>query len=380
MNRKNKLLTEILLFLIALSFLFSSYGLKIFNLNFSFTMIIFIIIIVINLHKILKNGLHFSSIDFFVFLFLISTLLSLLIAENHSFQTPIKYIVLIIFFISLKELFIINPKYLSKIFNYLFYLMPIYLLFLIYLYLFIFNRTYIAPTLEFPTEAGKNGLAFLIILVIPFSLYKFKNSTRKVTDFVFLLILFLGVYFIKSRGLYLFSILTIAINFLLYSKYGILKKLLFSTIIFTLTIYFINFINIDIAFDTSINERYLLIKESLNIFYNSPFFGIGTDEFVNQSFLGLTTHNDYLLILVEQGLFGFIIFINILIINVITARKNFINKSYMSHSIYLLTIIIVLYMLIINVFANFYIWLLFAIISSANHLVKLKGVKLNENK
>jgi O-antigen ligase len=326
----------------------------------------------INLKKILKNGLHFSIIDLFAFLFLASTLLSLLIAENHSFQTPIKYSILIIFFLSLKELFIINPKYLSKIFNYLFYLMPLYLLYLMYLYLFVFNRTYIAPTLEFPTEAGKNGLAFLIILVIPFSLYKFKNSTKKITDFIFLFLLFVGVYFIKSRGLYLFSILTIAINFLLYSKHGTFKKLLFSTIFITLTIYFINFINIDITFDTSINERYILIKESLTIFYSSPFFGIGIDEFVNQSFLGFTTHNDYLLILVEQGLFGFFIFINILFINVITARKNFKNNSYMSHSIYLLTIIVVLYMLIINVFANFYIWLLFAIISSANHLAKIE--------
>ena len=102
-----------------------------------------------------------------------------------------------------------------------------------------------------------------------------------------------------------------------------------------------------------------MIISSIDLFKSSPIIGIGLGSFMHYE--TLITHNDYLLILAEQGLFGIILFLTILINFVKKAYKVYLFERTPINICMFFTILgICLYFFFINAYDHIVIWTLFA--------------------
>lgn len=200
----------------------------------------------------------------------------------------------------------------------------------------------------------KNILSEVLFIVFPFSLYSLISSSKKLFRFIGIInciaILFLIIVLI-TRAVWIsfvLGFLITLISFFVFSKkeYSIAlfkKKLtylyLFSAIIIVLISLFIysktdNFdtikkstVKIFSAYDSS-QHRVELWKRSLNMFKENPVIGSGLGSWrieilkygnKNLQSTDNTTfyqrpHNDYLWILTEQGLIGFLFYISIIVL------------------------------------------------------------------
>jgi len=90
--------------------------------------------------------------------------------------------------------------------------------------------------------------------------------------------------------------------------------------------------------DASSGERAYLIKEGFNIFMDNPVFGTGLNTF--RVFLGKYAHNNYLELLVDVGMIGFVLFYAIYGIVFLEIKK--MNKSKLRRYMLIMVIILLL--------------------------------------
>ena len=190
-----------------------------------------------------------------------------------------------------------------------------------------------------------NITSFSILYKLPVILYfyeKNKLKAAKVFNLIILSISFLTIIAIGSRASYL-AIIACLIFYVLYKifldKRKSIKKILALTFTLIATIFFsiilsnksnsqtaidrvatINFNNID----GSTQQRINYYKSSFEIFKKHPIFGIGIGNWkyksieynrfnLNGYIVPFVTHNDFLQVLNETGLFGFISYLLIFI-------------------------------------------------------------------
>src|SRR5699024_3360820 len=112
----------------------------------------------------------------------------------------------------------------------------------------------------------------------------------------------------------------------------------------------------------SLEQRTGLISKGLSMFSERPFFGFGLGSFSFQKGVASAlSHNDYIQILSEQGIFGLVVFLTIL--------NTYIYKAYISYKnskdnlwFFLSMIGLSIYLFMINAYDNIFLWTLLAMI------------------
>lgn len=256
------------------------------------------------------------------------------------------------------------------------------LLVLLYNSLIVFNAPFLVVDLEIITEAGKNQLAFYLALVTPmvfwFSRKQNLPLSWKILIYISLSILIFSAIYVQSKGLLLSIIVSSIITTLFYTKLKLkLKFKNFIKIGFILVIpaYILmsqEFVDLD-SFKAEINsllsqniqdsnssaERLSLLNKSFHHFSKNPITGIGTNNFA--SIEEKATHNNYLQILAENGLLGFLIFIGFIVFlhnRLWNMKMNSVNYYLVINSLWSLTI----YLFVINGFFNAATMIILAIV------------------
>ncbi|MCA0447083.1 MAG: O-antigen ligase family protein [Bacteroidetes bacterium] len=262
----------------------------------------------------IDRSLIFRKFDFFVFAYLI---ILFVFFSNHfvsDFHWFISAICTFFYFILIRE---------SKI-NYSLLLHFISILIAISIFLAIYQFLYIPNDLEskknsissvFGSPNIFGGICSLHLIIIYFS---YKHNIFKLNyAIIFFILSFIGLLLSESRGA--IAGLISFVGILIFFNYN--RYLLYY--IFISFILFIFLININI---NSSSGRIFAWAASYEIFNNYPLMGIGINQFSNHFLEGLSSlfsnsslfftkatllrkpHNEVVLILVETGIFGFIIF------------------------------------------------------------------------
>jgi O-antigen ligase len=174
------------------------------------------------------------------------------------------------------------------------------------LYLAVFTPFSIAYT-----AYNRNLLSFCILSIFGFSLIY--NLSRAAIIGVSLSLLFIMMFSSNKKGyakivLTLFSVTILALTIFL------VKNTTMLTLIFFLNDEFTRLF----AFEGgSVTGRVLFLEAGFKSFVDSPLFGIGLGGF-KELFIApwgknMLAHNNYMLILVEQGIVGFILYLGLLI-------------------------------------------------------------------
>lgn len=260
-----------------------------------------------------------------------------------------------------------------------------YILFLSYIYLFVFKETYISVNTDFPTEENKNLLGFLLSIITPIAVSFIVNVVKNRTFLVkgnwlvitASFITIVGLVLTASRGAWV----SVTISYLLvltFNKRN--RKVMFLLLLIVgLSLIFLStdfqkerFLSIFLEDNkyygsNSTDVRMDLNLFSLELFTRSPVIGLGTgsyEYFSNLNGYGKKpSHNEYLRVLVENGLVGFILFICVI--------ANFCKKAFIiskatkewygqgiSWSIFATTV----YLLFINAFDNYLLWIFYGFI------------------
>lgn len=357
-------------------------------LSLSVYMISIVLLFVYNSKSILKN-FRFQEHELPIFLFLFITLFSCLYSLDitYGLMRWTKLLLAVILYIGMKSLFISKPHYIQIIMRIASCALAIYFLYLMYYYLIKFNLSYIGPITKYATRSGKNSLSFMTAFVVPFTLvwilqkpYSIKSIRTLVT-----LITLIGAILIQSRGLYILLIYY-CINIIIRNKINMkgIGKFFIITILLLLIIsqfaptYLISDLqyrakSILFVFDdnyrnsndtsSSISHRSSLMNKGFNMFKENPFIGAGLGSFVFYEDDAFISHNDYVLVLSEQGIIGFLIFVLLI--------YKFLKVSYEGYkhdkdnlNVFLAMSGLSFYLLLINAYDNIFLWTTMSMISS----------------
>ncbi|NSW90263.1 MAG: O-antigen ligase family protein [Firmicutes bacterium] len=347
--------------------------------------------------KIYRNNFLIFNIgqqDIIIILFILVLAFSLLycVDKNYGIQRFIKLLIVVLFYFFYKQILIRKPNYIEIITSYAIKGLALYIIYLSYYYLFKFNVTYIGINTQYATRSEKNSLAFMMSILIAFiitDLFKIeKKRKHKFINTLFHLIVIISVLLVQSRALLLVTILQFIINFAISSKkFSLISK---SIVILILIIIIINFFvpnnviisSIDRAFtivkvftnnevlnEGSIGIRLLMLQKSISLFFESPIFGVGLGSFMYYygDIITYISHNDYLLVLAEQGIFGITLFVLLILSFLKMAYKNYrANKSSTNKGLVLAMFGVSFYFLFINAYDNILFWSLLAFISATN--------------
>ncbi|MFA7436206.1 MAG: O-antigen ligase family protein [Bacilli bacterium] len=261
------------------------------------------------------------------------------------------------------------------------------LTYLAYIYLIKFDVNYIGLSTAYPTRESRNSLSFVIVIIFGFLVSDVLISLRN-GNLSFFKILLLGYNFIlsiivQSRALFLIILFYLVIVLITFIKKQKQLRTMFALII----IIFAVFIFLPNSIKSSINDRfstlatffdddYVEVNNSLSarsellirgyeIFKENTFFGSGFGSFMFYGGINSQiSHNDYLLVLSEQGLVGFTVFIIMLFISVFYSIKNFVyRKNFANLSLLLSLFGVVIYFLFINAYDNILFWVILSFIS-----------------
>lgn len=235
--------------------------------------------------------------------------------------------------------------------------------------LVILKAPYFVVDPELITEAGKNQVAFYLALVMPCIFWYLRGwNLSIVSKAIVLMILMIHIFasvYVQSRGLLLSLGVGGIITLIFYSDFrmNIGKSLKFCAVA-TIPLYFLFSSDIvDLASfwreisglfsdntDVQLSDsRTVLLDRSLAYFFGSPFFGIGTNNFIILE--ELVTHNMYMQFLTENGILGFSMFTYLIVVVFISLRR-----YQSSHPMYLFCVNLVwsllIYLLVINGFFN----------------------------
>jgi len=359
---------------------------------FSFSFTLFLIIIsFFSVYLIVKmrKTIYIHKCDIIYIIFLIIALFSLLYSESASYGLTryIKLLIVVILYFIYKNAFYKQSKYISIILKYSIYGMTIMLTYLAYIYLIKFDVNYIGLSTAYPTRESRNSLSFVIVIIFGFLVSDVLISLRN-GNLSFFKILLLGYNFIlsiivQSRALFLIILFYLVIVLITFIKKQKQLRTMFALII----IIFAVFIFLPNSIKSSINDRfstlatffdddYVEVNNSLSarsellirgyeIFKENTFFGSGFGSFMFYGGINSQiSHNDYLLVLSEQGLVGFTVFIIMLFISVFYSIKNFVyRKNFANLSLLLSLFGVVIYFLFINAYDNILFWVILSFIS-----------------
>lgn len=187
----------------------------------------------------------------------------------------------------------------------------------------------------FGINANKLAISYIYSMAILFFLFdESKNSSKFNRTLIFLFVFISAVSFLyvlsllASRGSIILLFLFGGYYFLLYGKkVSLLRRLILILIGFVAASYTYNYLfSSDILserIEASVEDgnyggRDLLLLNAINIFTESPIFGVGFNEVRYRNYLSIgvpvTTHNYITYILSGGGLIGFILLIRILYI------------------------------------------------------------------
>ena len=305
-----------------------------------------------------------NPIDIFYGLFLFVALFSFLKAENiqESIIAWSRYLTLFLTYFNLKLLLkrVNAKKTLILIFILLLAIEAFYVL-----YIFLTNFTFqngLGRIRELQGLASNPNIgAFSILIKLPFLLYallNLENKFLKIPLYFLVVVSTFDIYIISSRaaiiGLYFLLIGLILILLVKKNIGNQFKRVVIffgASIIFTLIIqnnlYNISEKNREFATisrvsnfnDNSVDERIRFSKASIDLFFENPFLGVGIGNWkitslkkLNSEVIQYTvpyhSHNDFLHILSETGLFGLVFYIMIFLFPLITlTKKIFFKKS-----------------------------------------------------
>jgi len=333
------------------------------------------------------NKIYFNKMDLFYLIFLLFALISITKSENIQESTIIlsRYFTLFITYFNLKLLF---EQVNSKLF---FISILIALLTLESLYTFsIFINNYsfdngLSRIRELQGFSSNPNIgAFSILIKLPILLYCFFISKKLIHKFfinILILITSFNIFIISSRAaiLGLFFLVLALILSLFYKRYqdpkfrGLVIIFGFSVLITFLTqnyLYYLPKNNQEYASvsrisnfqDNSIDERIRFSKAAIDLFLENPFLGIGIGNWkitslnkLNKDITEYTvpfhTHNDFLQIASETGIFGIIFFFLFFFYPLFFLIKKILiekNKEYFFYSFLVLSILIYLWDSLIN--------------------------------
>lgn len=343
-----------------------------------------------------KTLIYVNVQEVIIFVFLFAYCFSLLYSPNltFGFSKFVKLCIVVMYYFMVEKMITQNPVYLDCIIKYAIITLPIYISYLVYRYLFVFNASYLGINTQYATRTGKNSLAFMMSILIPFTICElFGNKSKTIKKYIMSalhIVALVSVILIQSRGLFLTTILYLVLNYAIEAKKVIL---LLRSVAISLIIVILLIVLVPDAFKEAIvvrysgliytirqeqdiselsSERYALIERGIDLFSINPLIGVGAGGFI---YYGggesLISHNDYILVLTEQGLIGFTPFILLIISFVFLSYKNFRNdRTQVNKGLFLGMCGITFYLLLINAYDNILLWSLFAFISAVNNIKK----------
>jgi len=288
-------------------------------------------------------------------------------------------IVFVFIFYGLKNTIFFKPNNLSKLFKPLIFISTIILIVLIIRYYFHFNSKYLGIILEFRTETGKNQLALYLGMLFPVVLNTFLNK-RNFYTFIYLIVHLIAVIYVDSRGVLLCLFLSYMFMFIFLRKQPRLQLITIVGLISILVFLVFNFVNNfssvidkmnsynavkDVHLYKSNEMREILATKSIYFFNSSPFFGIGTNNFLAQ--VGIVNHNSYLQILCEQGVVGFIIFFLLIIVLFYIIKNLFRKCNRFEQSFIISSLVSIFYLTFINAYNFLLIYIFWAILFILNN-------------
>jgi len=254
-------------------------------------------------------------------------------------------------------------------------------------YFFILKAPYLSIGWSEISEHGKNQMGLYLAIVTPFIFWKNIYEKFSFYNLLSLLIHISAVLYTLSRGTWisLFASIVVAtiifltkkeklkinLNFIRNFFLGILivavlffyfySKLPFSDV-FRLRLQSIFSLE-DYANRRSISLRKEYIRTSIDYFAGNPLFGIGTSNFYG--FTLFVNHNDYLQILCEQGIIGFVTFLGILFV-ILYCLFNVNIKEYESLSLINSSLSIILYFNFVNTYNVIIIYVIWSMLLRQN--------------
>lgn len=307
------------------------------------------------------------------------TTFSFINSIDEVVKTFSSLIVFIFIFYFLKNTIYKEPKQLFKLFNILIIISTIILIILIIRYYFHFNSKYLGIILEYRTEAGKNQLALYLGIIFPIVLNTYRER-KNLFNLIYLFVHILAIIYVDSRGVLISLFLSYYFVFVFFSKrYFIQIITILSIFLFFIyvTIYFknnysfiiekINTYNAitDIHLYRSDQMREILAAKSIYFFASAPFFGIGTNQFLSQ--VGYLTHNSFLQILCEQGIFGLTIFLLILLVVLLTVKNLFKKSNKYEKSLLISSLVPIFYFNFINAYNLILIYIFWSLLFILNN-------------
>jgi len=157
---------------------------------------------------------------------------------------------------------------------------------------------------------------------------KIKNKYFLFLNILFFFLLFISLLMTNTRGVMIATIASMLLTvFLLKDTGGSIKTLISKTIIMVIvvsaTIYIINIIGVEVLLDRVLNhstasneDRYIILNDSIRLISNN-IFGVGTNGFSQYSGAEYP-HNIFLELIVSFGIFGFLLSIFLILINIYT--------------------------------------------------------------
>tara|TARA_B100001250_G_scaffold300104_1_gene261803 strand:- start:40421 stop:41662 length:1242 start_codon:yes stop_codon:yes gene_type:complete len=268
-------------------------------------------------------------------------------------------------------------------------------LFLYWKYKIVWDVSWLGVAIDNPSKGGKNSFASAVALLAPLLFINFKyNNLYKVLAAFGLIAFFILLFYVNSRSMVIVSIAQL-ICFLCFTRMISIKAKIVSFSLFLIlaipvmtqseailrwvTRQNVNEVIVnDSAIDTlAFTHRFWLLEEAADGFVDSKGFGNGTASFrIRPTNLGhrTETHNDYMLILYEQGLIGIIFFLNLLFYRFYRTVKAW--KRTRDPCV-LASLCMITGTMIALVFMNFYTSLLFWIIIGLN--VAIVNFSLRDN-
>ncbi len=259
---------------------------------------------------------------------------------------------------------------------------------LVFINIFIWHSPFLtANFLNSASGAGKNQLAFYLANL--YGITYLMNIKRPKQLIWIRLIIFLAIVYTQSRGALVAVLLATGFYWCLklwYKQIRISRPLMIKIFLLTLIVVLVPaiviissppeekealverlqvFDAITRSYDSgSVGARKYLLSLGLDLFAERPFFGHGINAFyANSIWMGMRylSHNDYIQILVEQGLTGLILlagFVLAMLGRILRARAK--NGSHLGAVVTLL--IPIVYLLFINAIQTPLIWFVFALI------------------
>jgi O-antigen ligase len=281
-----------------------------------------------------------------------------------------------------------DSQLLEKMFKFIFIFTSILLIFLFYWYFFIFHSPFLGTDIFRYTAKGKSQLALFLTLFTPVML-TYTIFHKNWISFLGCLIFLFSLIYTVNRGVYL-SIFVATVFLLIISKRKFYLKLLILAMVI-IGIFLSIFVPqiISLIRERTVEEaklggweeksRMVLISGGLKIFLAHPIFGIGLGNFTKLEFpippyTDCLSHNDYIQILVEQGLIGFLIYLFLLgsmlkgLIKII--RENIDKIRWLQEGIAASLISMMVFSLTLNIYNTLPVWYFFGCSAVISNLLK----------